>query len=87
MRCSRCNSVHIVTRRRRLSDVLATWARYCVDFFFRAVGDNPGPMYQTSRERGFDASTPRSLATGRVFWRCRDCGERGAIFDEYVTSS
>jgi hypothetical protein len=29
-------------------------------------------------------STHRALATPRHFWRCRSCGEKGGIFDDYV---
>lgn len=29
-------------------------------------------------------STHRALATPRWFWKCRTCGEKGGIFDDYV---
>jgi hypothetical protein len=84
--CSRCNSTNLIITKRELSDVLATWAQYVLNFLFSGFGKDLNPGATTASELRFDRETHRGLATGRWFWRCRDCGEKGAIFDEDVAS-
>jgi hypothetical protein len=83
--CSRCNSTNVSVRKRRITDVLASWAFYGVNFLFSGFGKDLRPGATTASELRFDWEAHRGLATGRWFWHCHACGNKGEVFDDDVT--
>lgn len=89
--CPMCGSTNVWWRGRRWYDVPLTWLRYIIvapiEMVFgtkqRASGGIGHTAHHISYEAARDAYDDRmSVATGRWFWRCGSCGERGQVFED-----
>lgn len=85
--CPVCDSTNIRWRGRRLYDVPLTWARHFVEMLNMGASRQAMGM-RRSRYADYPTHVRAEALQGRTglrtatrFWRCRDCKNRGEVFD------
>ncbi len=93
--CPGCGSKNVRWRKARPTDAVLNYLRFLADRLFSGSGmgasyggtpspSNPGPTMGTALEYGEMREVyevEMGSKTAKAFWRCRDCGQKGQVYD------